>query len=254
MSMRPAPLGEISPSPRTSRRSRSSRSPSPLYSPRSERRYSPARSDRGGYRYQEKGGRRQEESGGRRYRRDDSPRSERSDRYSDRETEYTRGPANTGVYLLRSYVWHSILMEKRRYLQITIIHNDLFHIYIKIHMLKILRLSSARLILFWIACIEDLNLIWFGYLQIQFFDWSTLNWSFGLRNLYSIFQFTEPLLSASASYCFTLLVDIGICVTNIEYPVPKLISHCVYICRPPGVISITIQSLDKIEKQDQWYI
>ena len=104
MSMRPAPLGEISPSPRTSRRSRSSRSPSPLYSPRSERRYSPARSDRGGYRYQEKGGRRQEESGGRRYRRDDSPRSERSDRYSDRETEYTRGPANTGVYLLRSYV------------------------------------------------------------------------------------------------------------------------------------------------------
>jgi len=99
MSMRPAPLGEISPSPRTSRRSRSSRSPSPPYSPRSERRYSPARSDRGGYRdyrYQEKGGRRHEEPGGRRYRRDDSPRSERSDRYSDRETEYTRGSANTG--------------------------------------------------------------------------------------------------------------------------------------------------------------
>ena len=112
--MRPAPLGEISPSPRTSRRSRSSRSPSPPgYSPRSERRYSPARSDRGGYRdyrYQEKGGRRQEEPGGRRYRREDSPRSERSDRYSDRETEYTRGPANPGAYLLRSNAWHLILI------------------------------------------------------------------------------------------------------------------------------------------------
>ena len=105
------------------------------------------------------------------------------------------------------------------------------------------------------SCFELLALkiwIWFGYLQIQFFDWSILNWSFSLRNLYSIFQFTKPLLSASASYCFTLLVDIGICVTNIEYPVPKLISHCVHICRPPDVISIAIQSLDKIEKQDQW--
>ena len=115
MSMRPAPLGEISPSPRTARRSRSSRSPSPPYSPRSDRRYSPARSDRGyrerrdqspgserggyrdsGYRYQEKS-RRQE--GDRRYRRDESPRSERGGRYSDRETQdYARGPSHPGVY------------------------------------------------------------------------------------------------------------------------------------------------------------
>ena len=99
MSMRPAPLGEISPSPRTSRRSRSSRSPSPPYSPRSERRYSPARSDRGGYRdsgyrYQEKTRRHEED---RRYRRDESPRTERGGRYSDRETEYIRGPSHSGV-------------------------------------------------------------------------------------------------------------------------------------------------------------
>ena len=96
--MRPAPLGEISPSPRTARRSRSSRSPSPPYSPRSGRRYSPARSDRGyrdDYRYQERD--RREEQGDRRWRREESPRSERGGRYSDREAEYTRGLSHPGV-------------------------------------------------------------------------------------------------------------------------------------------------------------
>ena len=85
--MRPAPLGEISPSPRTARRSRSSRSPSPPYSPRSDRRYSPARSDRG---YRE--------------RRDQSPGSERGGyrdsgyRYQEKSRRYRsiagRKPAN----------------------------------------------------------------------------------------------------------------------------------------------------------------
>ena len=112
MSMRPAPLGEISPSPRTGRRSRTSRSPSPEdryrggpYSPRSERRHSPARSDRGGYR--DKGRERRESSGdreySRRYRRDtESPRSDRSSRYSDREEyRHQRGPSHpySGVFL-----------------------------------------------------------------------------------------------------------------------------------------------------------
>merc|ERR1712126_340719 len=100
MSMRPAPLGEISPSPRSDRRS----SPD-----RRHRGYSPARSDRGGggYRRDPRYSRDSDHDGdyyrdrdSQRYRhRDDSPRSDRSSRYSDRD-DYSyrehRAPSHSG--------------------------------------------------------------------------------------------------------------------------------------------------------------
>ena len=111
--MRPAPLGEISPSPRTTRRSVSSRSPSPPYSPRSERRYSPdrhsyrgqspARSERGyrdSYRDSRDGYNRDYYRDDRRYRhsRDGSPRSDRGSRYSDGGEDYRYGRSKRDSY------------------------------------------------------------------------------------------------------------------------------------------------------------
>merc|ERR1712029_1034993 len=120
MSMRPAPLGEISPSPRTTRRSHQSRSPSPdsryrenggYVSPRSQHRqrdHSPARSERSvrsdrEYHRDAYRPHRRDNSGDRgyyrdRYRRDESPRSDRS-RYSERDNhDYRdhRAPSHSG--------------------------------------------------------------------------------------------------------------------------------------------------------------
>ena len=111
-SLRPAPLGEISPS-----------SPPPVYSPRSQRRHSPARSERGygsrggysdgsrggysdyrhrgdrdsdsGYRRGDRGSEGGEYYRDRRQYRDESPRSDRSSsRYSDREDYRDRRPSS----------------------------------------------------------------------------------------------------------------------------------------------------------------
>ena len=111
-SLRPAPLGEISPS-----------SPPPVYSPRSQRRHSPARSERGygsrggysdgsrggypdyrhrgdrdsdsGYRRGDRGSESGEYYRDRRQYRDESPRSDRSSsRYSDREDYRDRRPSS----------------------------------------------------------------------------------------------------------------------------------------------------------------